>query len=222
MNEILAAKEVSKNFGTVKAVRNVDFRLESGSFVALLGASGSGKSTLLALLGGLETPSSGEVLLDGELLNTLGEDELALLRREKVGIVFQSFNLIPTLNAIENAAFPLFPIKIPRSEKRERAVTALERVGLAHRSNHRPGELSGGEQQRLAIARSLVTNPKVILTDEPTGNLDSSNGREIIELLSSSSREQGTALLVATHDQELAKVAEQVIIMKDGEIVEHS
>ncbi len=219
MNEIIIAKGVSKDFGPVKAVRNADFNMKEGEFVALLGASGSGKSTLLGLLSGLESLSAGEVHLDGAALNKMNEDELALLRREKVGIVFQSFNLIPTLNALENVAFPLFPIHLPTNEKEQNAAKALGQVGLTHRARHRPGEMSGGERQRVAIARSLINNPKVILADEPTGNLDSATGREIINLLVSLSKESKIALLIATHDRELAEAADRIISMKDGEIV---
>lgn len=219
MNEIVIAKGVSKNFGTVAAVRKVEFAMKESEFVALLGASGSGKSTLLGLLSGLENLSEGEVHLDGSALNRMNEDELALLRREKVGIVFQSFNLIPTLNALENVAFPLFPIHLPLAEKEQKAAQALERVGLTHRAHHRPGEMSGGEKQRVAIARSLINNPKIILADEPTGNLDSTTGQEIINLLVSLSKESKIALLIATHDQKLAEAADRVISMKDGEIV---
>lgn len=220
MNELMFAKGVTKNFGTVEAVRKVDFIMKEGEFVALLGASGSGKSTLIGLLSGLEGLSAGEVSLDGSSLNGMNEDELALLRREKVGIVFQSFNLIPTLTALENVAFPLFPIRLPSSEKEQKAAGALERVGLTHRAHHRPGEMSGGEKQRVAIARSLINNPKVILADEPTGNLDSATGQEIINLLVSLSKESKIALLIATHDQKLAEAADRVISMKDGEIIE--
>lgn len=220
MNDILNANGVKKNFGSVEAVRKVDFNMKGGEFVALLGASGSGKSTLLGLLSGLERPSGGEVYLDSVALNNLGEDELSLLRREKVGIVFQSFNLIPTLNALENVAFPLFPLRLSSKEKVQRAALALEQVGLAHRAGHRPGEMSGGEKQRVAVARSFINSPKVILADEPTGNLDSATGQEIIKLLISLSREKKIALLVATHDQKLTQAADRVISMKDGEIVE--
>jgi putative ABC transport system ATP-binding protein len=221
VNDILKTQELTKSFGEVKVVKRVNFSLKSGEFVSLLGASGCGKSTLLSLLGGLERPSDGEVYLDGSLLNTLDEDELALLRRKKLGIVFQSFNLIPTLNALENVALPLFPVRMPNEEKRRKAARLLDQVGLSHRITHRPGEMSGGERQRTAIARSLINNPRVVLADEPTGNLDTATGQEIIKLLISLSKEQGVALLVATHDQKLAQASERVIFMKDGEIVEN-
>jgi len=222
MTEILVAKGVGKTFGNLDVVRNVDFKLQSGQFVALLGPSGSGKSTFIAMLSGLERPSSGEISVAGRSLTSLGEDDLSLLRREKIGIVFQFFNLIPTLNALENVAFPLFPVALPDREKRQKAAKALELVGMSHRASHRPGEMSGGERQRIAIARALVNDPVIILADEPTGNLDSSTGQEIVNLLASLSRSRGTALLVATHDDKLAKVADQVIYMKDGEIVENA
>ncbi|MDR3560237.1 MAG: ABC transporter ATP-binding protein [Negativicutes bacterium] len=221
MNELLLAKSLSKAYGNIEAVRKVDFTLKAGEFIALLGSSGSGKSTLLALLAGLETATSGEAYLADRLLNDIGEDELSLLRRQNMGIVFQSFNLIPTLNALENVAFPLFPVPMPYEEKRQKAMALIERVGLAHRINNRPGELSGGEKQRVAIARALINSPKVVLADEPTGNLDSTTGQEVINLLVSLSKEQGVALLVATHDEKLAQAAERIIYMKDGEIVDH-
>lgn len=221
MIEILVAKGVGKIFGNLDVVRHIDFNLQSGQFVALLGPSGSGKSTLLAMLSGLERPSTGEISVAGRSLTSLGEDDLSLLRREKIGIVFQFFNLIPTLNALENVAFPLFPVNMPNSEKRNKAAHALELVGMSHRANHRPGEMSGGERQRIAIARALVNDPVLILADEPTGNLDSGTGQEIVNLLSSLSRSRGTALLVATHDDKLAQAAERVIYMKDGEFVEN-
>ncbi|AFM39637.1 ABC-type antimicrobial peptide transport system, ATPase component [Desulfosporosinus acidiphilus SJ4] len=222
MIEIIAAKGVGKTFGNLDVVRHVDFKLQSGQFVALLGPSGSGKSTFIAMLSGLERPSSGEISVAGRSLTSLSEDDLSLMRREKIGIVFQFFNLIPTLNALENAAFPLFPVTLPDKEKRQKAAKALELVGMSHRATHRPGEMSGGERQRIAIARALVNDPVIILADEPTGNLDSTTGQEIVNLLASLSRARGTALLVATHDDKLAKAAEQVIYMKDGELVEQT
>ena len=220
MNEFLVAHGVTKDYGKVQAVHEVGLAIKEGEFVTLLGPSGCGKSTLLALLSGLERPSAGEVRLDGQALNALDEDDLALLRREKVGIVFQSFNLIPTLDALGNVAFPLFPQRLPGQVKRQRAAAALEMVGMAHRATHRPGEMSGGEKQRVAIARALVTMPKIILADEPTGNLDSDTGQGIIDLLTNLCRSRGTALLVATHDLRLTQVSERTISMKDGEIVE--
>lgn len=222
MIEILEAKGVGKTFGDLDVVRHIDFKLQSGQFVALLGPSGSGKSTLLAMLSGLERPSIGEIMVAGRNLTSLSEDDLSLLRREKIGIVFQFFNLIPTLNALENVAFPLFPVNMLDREKRNKAVKALDLVGMSHRANHRPGEMSGGERQRIAIARALINDPVIILADEPTGNLDSGTGQEIVNLLVSLSLARGTALLVATHDDKLSKAAERVIYMKDGELIENA
>ena len=218
MPEILVAKELAKSFDGLEVVRNVNLQLPAGKTVALLGPSGSGKSTLLSLLAGLERPSRGEVFLDGQALSRLSEDDLCLLRRRKVGFVFQAFYLIPTLSALENVAFPLYPTRVPKNERRQRARELLRQVGLAARRDHLPAELSGGERQRVAIARALVNRPRVLFCDEPTGNLDSRTGGEILAMLFGLNLERSLTLLMVTHDRGLAARADETWFMRDGEV----
>ena len=201
----------------VFALRGVDLAVKRGEFIAITGPSGSGKSTLLHLLGGLDRPDEGEVWLEGRPINTLSDEELAIVRRRRLGFVLQFFNLLPTLNAIENVAFPLKLDGVP--DARDRAEKALDRVGLSHRVNHRPSQLSGGEQQRVALARSLVTEPAAILADEPTGNLDSLTGEDILQLLRETA-DQGQTIVMVTHDLRSASYADRVIRLVDGRSVE--
>jgi putative ABC transport system ATP-binding protein len=215
---MLITKNLCKSFGDLEVVRDVNLTVSSGKAVALLGASGSGKSTLLSLLAGLESPTRGEVFLDGQALSQLGEDELCLLRRDKVGFVFQAFHLIPTLSALENVAFPLYPTALGKKERRDRAGELLRRVGLAARRDHLPAKLSGGERQRVAIARALINQPRLLFCDEPTGNLDSQTGGEILDLLFGLNREQAMTMLMVTHDQGLAGRTDQTWLMRDGEV----
>jgi putative ABC transport system ATP-binding protein len=184
-----------------------------------VGKSGCGKTTLLSLLSGLERPTTGEVKLDGTDITKATEDQLALFRRENVGFIFQSFNLIPTLTAWENVALPLFPIKMSGDERHRRATELLEKMELGHRMDHLPAALSGGEKQRVAIARALVNNPKVLFADEPTGNLDSSTGDAIMEILTKLHTEKGVAILMVTHEVELAKTSQRLIRMHDGQVI---
>ena len=216
---ILSGTDLSKKYGNLEVVKGVSLAVDAGEFVCLVGKSGCGKTTLLSLLSGLEKPSHGKVNLDGREITASSEDELALFRRENVGFIFQSFNLIPTLSAWENVALPLFPLKMTSEERRRRATELLGKMELGHRSEHLPSALSGGEKQRVAIARALVNNPKIIFADEPIGNLDSTTGDAIMGILNRLHREEGVAILMVTHEDELAKTANRLIRMKDGEIM---
>ncbi len=218
-NSLLKADGLRVSFGALEAVREASLDLAPGEFVAVMGRSGSGKSTLLNLLAGLERPTSGRILYRGRDLSGLDEDALALWRRENIGLVFQSFHLIPTLTALENVAFPLYPTNHPATERRRRAAERLAQVGLADRVAHRPSRLSGGEQQRVAIARALVNNPSLILADEPTGNLDSETGDDILALFRRLRDETGAALLIITHDEKVAACADRILRMADGRLM---
>ena len=202
----------------VDALRGVDLELARGEFVALVGPSGSGKSTVLNLIGGLDRPTSGEVWIDDTELSGSDEKTLTRHRRRQVGFVFQSFNLLPRLTAEENVALPLMFSGVPEKERRARARELLERVGLSARLAHRPTQLSGGEQQRVAIARALVGQPIILLADEPTGNLDTTTGVEIMRLLKKLNQEHGLTLLVVTHDPEVAAFADRVVRLRDGQV----
>jgi predicted ABC-type transport system involved in lysophospholipase L1 biosynthesis ATPase subunit len=217
---LLHGEQVSKRYGTLEVVKRVDLSVASAEFVCMVGKSGSGKTTLLALLSGMEQPTSGKVMLDDTDLTQSSEDDLALIRREKVGFIFQSFYLIPTLSAWENVALPLFPLRMPKEEKRSRAVDLLTRLDMPHRLDHLPATLSGGEKQRVAIARALVNRPRIVFADEPTGNLDSATGADIMDILKELQQEAGVAMLMVTHDQELAARAGRIVCMKDGEVSE--
>jgi putative ABC transport system ATP-binding protein len=216
---ILSGTDLSKKYGNLEVVKGVSLAIDAGEFACLVGKSGCGKTTLLSLLSGLEKPTKGRVILNGKEINGASEDELALFRRKNVGFIFQSFNLIPTLSAWENVALPLFPLKMTSEERRRRATELLEKMELGHRIEHLPSALSGGEKQRVAIARALVNHPKIIFADEPTGNLDSGTGEAIMEILNKLHKDEGVAILMVTHEAELAKAANRVIRMKDGEVV---
>jgi len=202
---------------TIHILRGLSFRIAAGEWVALTGPSGSGKSTLLGILAGLDTPSSGSVRLDGEEIGDLPERRLARLRNRKIGVVFQSFNLIGSLTALENVEAPLH-VHASQSRAREAAVEMLERVGLADRLRHRPHQLSGGQQQRVAIARALATRPSILVADEPTGNLDSTTGRLVLDLLADLRTELGLTLVVATHDPDVASRADRILHLVDGRL----
>ena len=202
----------------VDALQGANLTLTRGEFVALVGPSGSGKSTVLNLIGGLDRPTSGEVWIDGTELGSSDERTLTRHRRQHVGFVFQSFNLLSRLTAEENVALPLMFSGVPEKERRARARALLERVGLEARLTHRPTQLSGGEQQRVAIARALVAQPALLLADEPTGNLDTAIGAEIMGLLKELNQEQGLTLLVVTHDSEVAAFADRVVRLRDGQV----
>jgi len=203
----------------VEILRGITFDVPASQVVAITGASGSGKSTLLGLLAGLDWPTSGSIELDGADITALGEDDLAMLRGRKIGFIFQAYQLIPTLTALENV---LLPAELSGNGKRrqsDRAQTLLESVGLAHRADHYPAQLSGGEQQRVGIARAFMMQPPILLADEPTGNLDSVNGEHVLELMLKLNREQGTTLVLVTHDQKLTEHADRRIVLRDGIIV---
>ena len=202
----------------VKILQGVSFTIRSGEFVAIMGASGSGKSTLLGLMAGLDTPTSGLVRLDGIDITNLSEDELARVRGQKIGFVFQSYQLVPTLTAEENVLLPAELIGMQGSLE-VRARELLQRVGLIDRGHHYPIQLSGGEQQRVALARAFMTQPPILMADEPTGNLDSVNGNHILNLLLQLNREEKTTLVLVTHDAQIAKHAERIITLRDGTIV---
>jgi putative ABC transport system ATP-binding protein len=203
---------------SVPALRGVSLTVEQGDYLAIVGASGSGKSTLMHLLGALDRPTSGTLVIGGRDVTTLSPSEMARLRNETIGFVFQSFHLLARTTARDNVALPLVYRGIGRRERRERAEAMLDRVGLSHRVDHRPSQMSGGEQQRVAIARALVTGPSVLLADEPTGNLDSATGRSVLALLESLNAE-GVAVVVVTHDRDIAGRAHRQIVMRDGLIV---
>jgi putative ABC transport system ATP-binding protein len=209
-------KDYALNGLVVNALRGVDLSFASGEFTAVAGPSGSGKSTFLHLVGCLDTPTSGTVEVSGSATTSLKRDELALLRRRKIGFIFQAYNLIPVLSAIENVSFPLVLLGEDRAEARRRSLEVLARVGLADMENRKPKEMSGGQQQRVAIARALVKKPSLILADEPTANLDSKTAKEILELMLELNRDEGTTFIFSTHDRLVLDYARRVINLRDG------
>ena len=216
---IFEAKGIAKRFddGQVQALRGVNFRVTQGEFLAVTGPSGCGKTTLLQMLGALDRPTKGTLLYRGNSIPDLHDQ--SSYRALEIGFIFQAFHLLPTFTALENVQIPMFENHLPRSGRRERAVTLLESVGLGHRLSHFPAKLSGGERQRVAIARSLANGPSVLLADEPTGNLDSENAQLILELIIRLHREQNMTLVLVTHDMNIARRASRTIQMKDGRIV---
>ena len=211
-------KSIQNGSRTVDILKGIELSIPSGQFVAIVGASGSGKSTLLGLLAGLDTPSQGEIFLDGTPIHNLEEAALSAVRGQKLGFVFQSYQLIPTLTALENVLLP-FELNKP-GDGIPKARRLLEQVGLAERADHYPVQLSGGEQQRVALARAFIVDPPIVMADEPTGNLDSINGQKVLELLLSRNRDAGTTLVLVTHDPQVAALAHRVIVIKDGMVVE--
>ena len=203
---------------TVEVLRGISLDIDEGEFVAVVGPSGSGKSTLMHLLGCLDVPTSGQYALAGEEVSNLTDDQLSLIRNRHIGFVFQSYQLLPRLSAIENVETPLIYQRVPQRERREKAGKALEEVGLKGRAEHLPSELSGGESQRVAIARALVGNPKLLLADEPTGNLDRATGKDIMEIFRTLNRDRGLTAIVVTHDSEVAALCSRKVRIRDGRI----
>ncbi len=224
MSTMIRTEALTKTYGTadrpITALNAVNLTVETGEFLAIMGPSGSGKSTLLYLLGGLERPTSGKILLRDADISTLNDDDLSRLRRQSLGFVFQFFNLIPVLSAQENVAMTLILDGTPRAQALTRAHAALAQVGMADRSTHRPSELSGGQQQRVALARALVAKPAVVMADEPTGNLDSRSSDEVIHMLRRTVDEVGQTLILVTHDPRIAAYADRIVFLKDGTIVD--
>jgi putative ABC transport system ATP-binding protein len=210
-------KSIRNGVHEVQIIRNISFDVAAREFVAIMGPSGSGKSTLLGLIAGLDAPTSGSISIDGKEITNLREDELAQLRGHKLGFVFQSYHLIPTLTAVENVLLPMEFNGIANGAAK-RAENLLESVGLAARRDHYPAQLSGGEQQRVALARAFIMKPSVLLADEPTGNLDTENGRHVLELLLRLNRQEGTTLVLVTHDEMLASHADRRVLLRDGRI----
>ncbi len=223
MTEIIRAEGLVKEYiqggRPVRALDGVDLTVEEGEFLAIMGPSGSGKSTLLHILGALDRPTEGRILIRGVDLSKLSDIELAKLRNREIGFVFQFFNLIPRMDALSNVELPLAIAGVPREERRRRAMELLKLVGLGDRMTHRPSELSGGEQQRVAIARALVNDPSIILCDEPTGNLDSKTGEEVIGLMKELNLKSGKTFIIVTHDPAVAQMTERILYLHDGRIV---
>ncbi len=219
---LIALHGLSKIYGRgdaeVKALRNVDLTINSGEFIAMMGPSGSGKSTCMNILGCLDTPTTGQYLFQGEAVEQLSRNQRALLRRHYIGFVFQGFNLLARTSALENVELPLIYRRTPSRERRARARAALAAVGLEGREHHTSAELSGGQQQRVAIARALVTEPAVLLADEPTGNLDSQRGHEIMQLLTTLNRDKGITVIMVTHESDIAAFAKRIIHFIDGAV----
>jgi putative ABC transport system ATP-binding protein len=218
---VVELRQVSRHFPsgeeTVVALDQVDLLMPKGDFVALVGPSGCGKSTLLNLVGCLDRPTSGELFLDGQATSQLDDDQLAYLRNRKIGFVFQHYNLLPRLSAVKNVEVPMMYAGVPRSQRRERAIEGLRQVGLGHRLGHTPAQLSGGESQRVAVARALTLDPPLLLADEPTGNLDSKTGEEIMNLFLEING-RGTTILMVTHSLEMAEKAKRIVRARDGHL----
>lgn len=224
-NEVIVTKNLSKTYGRgdlkVTALKETNISIQKGDYIAIMGPSGSGKSTFMNLLGCLDTPSTGKLYIEGTDVSTLTDNQLAKIRRQKIGFIFQKYNLIPTLNALENATLAMSFNRIGSKERIERAKNLLDMVGLSHRINHKPSELSGGEQQRVAIARALANNPSIILADEPTGNVDTKSGNNIMKVLEYINN-KGETIIIVTHDPNVAKRARRILRIQDGIVSEEN
>ena len=224
METIISVRDLYKLYrvgdSVVRALDGISLDIREGEFCAVVGTSGSGKSTLLNMLAGLERPTKGEVVIGGSHIEKMNEDQLVRFRRENVGFIFQSFNLLGTMNAVENVALPLMFRGVPRKNRLEKADKMLDLVGLSKHKNHRPNEMSGGQQQRVGVARALVVEPEIIFADEPTGNLDSNTSAEVMELMKKIVREQNQTLVMVTHDNHLASFADRIFHIIDGKIVQ--
>lgn len=222
MNKILEVKKLSKVFEKrgrkVHALAKINFDVDKGEYISIQGPSGSGKTTLLNVLGCLDKPSSGKLIIDGTKVSEMNGNSLSKIRAKKIGFIFQEFNLIPILSAVENVELPMELTNIPKSKRRSKAEKLLKLVDLVHRKDHLPGELSAGEQQRVAVARALANDPAIILADEPTGNLDSKTSKKIMSLLDRLNKELGTTIIVVTHDDKMARLTKKLVFIKDGKI----
>jgi putative ABC transport system ATP-binding protein len=223
---VLKAENLIRRFKlgklTVEALKSISFEIHKGEFVSIMGKSGSGKTTLLNILGTLDRPTLGEVYIDGHPISKMNDDQRTTIRRERIGFVFQNYNLIPVLNAVENVELPLFNSSLSKKERREKALNMLDIVGLKDRADHKPEEMSGGQCQRVAIARALVSDPAIILADEPTGALDSKTGEDILHLFETLNQEKGYTFILVTHDEGIGKRAKRKIVLKDGIIISDS
>lgn len=218
---IVNCHNITKKYGNLTVLRGVDLQVRDGQFISILGASGAGKSTLLNIIGTLDQADSGDLELFGIPVNRMSRKDLCLIRNDKIGFIFQFHHLLPEFTALENTAMPAYIANLPFTEANQRAKTLLDRLGLSDRMHHKPGELSGGEQQRVALARALVNQPKLLLADEPTGNLDQTNAQQVLELILELRKESGMTTLLITHDHSVAQLADLRIRMQDGKIIQH-
>lgn len=216
---MIVSKNIHFSYGNLKVLKGLDLHIKRGEFVSIVGASGSGKTTLLQLLGTLEKTDSGEIVVDGKSVSNLSEKELAIFRNKEIGFVFQFHNLLAEFSALENVCLPAFIAGISKKEAAEKATEILKTLGLENRLNHKPSELSGGEQQRVAVARALINSPSVILADEPSGNLDSKNAMDLHQLLLNLNQEKGQTIVIVTHNNELANMANRKLEMVDGKLI---